>query len=75
MELGSYCWKKDMITEAGLNEPEDRDNHLMDALRYAFYDVNFFHPDNPNVRQRMTVNERFERDNGIRADDFNGGWS
>jgi len=34
-ELYSYCWKKDEK-----NIPEDKNNHLMDALRYAFYDVN-----------------------------------
>ena len=35
-ELENYVYKKDS------NEPEDRNNHLMDALRYAFYDVRFF---------------------------------
>ena len=75
MELGSYCWKKDKVTEAGLNEPEDRDNHLMDALRYAFYDVTFFHPQDPREKRRLTPSQRFEKDNGIRADDFSGGWS
>ncbi len=33
-ELSSYCWNKDEK-----NTPEDKNNHLMDALRYAFYDV------------------------------------
>lgn len=74
MELGSYCWKKDKVTEAGLNEPEDKDNHLMDALRYAFYDVTFFHPVDPSVKQRLTPDERFQRDNGISAEDFVGNW-
>ncbi len=33
-ELSSYCWDKSLA-----NTPEDKNNHLMDALRYAFYDV------------------------------------
>ncbi|MBQ1186382.1 MAG: PBSX family phage terminase large subunit [Clostridia bacterium] len=33
-ELGSYCWDK-----TADNMPQDKNNHLMDALRYAFYDV------------------------------------
>lgn len=42
-ELGAYCWKVDK-TGKSLNEPVDRDNHLMDALRYAMEDVATFHP-------------------------------
>ena len=42
-ELGAYCWKVDK-TGKSLNEPVDRDNHLMDALRYAIQDVANFHP-------------------------------
>lgn len=38
VELASYCWQKDK-TGRGINLPEDRNNHLMDALRYAFYDL------------------------------------
>ena len=33
-ELSSYCWNKN-----GENIPIDKNNHLMDAMRYAFYDV------------------------------------
>lgn len=33
-ELSTYCWDKN-----NTNTPEDKNNHLMDALRYAFYDV------------------------------------
>lgn len=33
-ELSSYCWDKNLP-----NTPEDKNNHLMDAMRYAFYDV------------------------------------
>lgn len=37
-ELSSYTWQKDKDGR-GINVPEDRNNHLMDALRYAFYDL------------------------------------
>lgn len=34
MEIGTYQWKKDKFDKK-LNEPEDDNNHLMDAMRYA----------------------------------------
>lgn len=33
-EISSYQWKKDKFNKM-LNEPEDDNNHLMDAMRYA----------------------------------------
>jgi hypothetical protein len=33
-ELSAYCWDKNAH-----NVPQDKNNHLMDAMRYAFYDV------------------------------------
>ncbi len=68
MELGSYCYKKDRTTEKPLEEPEDRDNHLMDAFRYAFEDVKYFHPDKDTKLQRP------DRSN-ITAEDFSGSWN
>lgn len=67
-ELGSYCWKKDK-NENGINVPEDKDNHLMDSLRYAMYDVRFFHPMDPKDKKRV----RYDKSN-ITAQDMNGGW-
>jgi len=64
-ELSSYIWKQDK-NENGLNEPEDKNNHLMDAMRYAFYDVRFFHGDKP---ERPKSNRT-----GITNNDFYGGW-
>ena len=72
-ELSSYRWKTDK-NENGINQPEDADNHLMDALRYAFYDVRFFRPEDPNTRRRTTPQERYNRKNGIRSEDVSGGW-
>lgn len=72
-ELGSYVWKKDK-DDRGLNVPEDRDNHLMDSLRYSFYDVRFFRPQDPAERKRLTADERYSRYNSVTAEDINGGW-
>lgn len=42
-ELSSYVWEK---SDGGnINMPRDENNHLMDAMRYAFFDVKSFHPD------------------------------
>lgn len=68
MELGSYCWKKDK-NENGINVPEDSNNHLMDSLRYAMYDVRFFHPTDPKDKKRI----QYDKSN-ITAQDMNGGW-
>lgn len=69
-ELSSYCWKKDRQTDKPLNEPEDSNNHLCDALRYAFEDVKFFHPEDPKVRKRMSEEARYS----ITQEDFNESW-
>ncbi|WP_201750559.1 PBSX family phage terminase large subunit [Senegalia massiliensis] len=34
-EFYSYAYKKDKISDKFLNKPEDKNNHLMDALRYS----------------------------------------
>lgn len=34
MEISTYQWKKDKFDKK-MNEPEDDNNHLMDAMRYA----------------------------------------
>lgn len=74
MELNTYCWDTDK-SENGINKPIDKDNHLMDALRYAIYDLRFYHPADPNIKHRLTPGERFERDNGVNSNDFNGNWA
>ena len=71
-ELSSYCWKKDKA-ENGLNIPEDKNNHLMDALRYAFYDVKTFAPSKAE-RIRPSSDEVYNHNHGIRAEDFGGIW-
>lgn len=34
-EIENYVYKKDKMTNEPINEPEDKNNHLMDAMRYA----------------------------------------
>ncbi|MGN0493717.1 MAG: PBSX family phage terminase large subunit [Acutalibacteraceae bacterium] len=64
-ELSSYVYD-DKAAENGKRMPKDSDNHLCDALRYAFEDVKYFHPrpdeENPNVLPEITES------------DLNGGW-
>ena len=73
MELSSYCFAKDK-DDRGLNKPEDMNNHLMDALRYGFYDVKYFRPALP-ARKRLTADERINRRYGVKNTDFKGGWT
>ncbi len=69
-ELSSYCWKKDS-GENGVNVPEDENNHLMDAMRYAFYDVKYFRPQNPNAPQKkLTDEEYYRRNHGLNIKDI-----
>jgi phage terminase large subunit len=71
MELSSYRWKKDK-TEKALNVPEDVDNHLMDAMRYAFQDVKFFKPQDPKDKPRPTPEQIYYRYNSVNSSDFGG---
>lgn len=69
-ELSSYCWKKDK-NENGLNAPEDRNNHLCDALRYAFYDVRYFRPENPDKpKVKPTQQQYYYKKHGLKKADF-----
>jgi len=43
-ELSTYIYDE-KCNERGQRLPKDSDNHLLDALRYAFADVKFFHPE------------------------------
>ena len=69
-ELSSYCWKKDK-NENGVNEPEDTNNHLMDALRYAFYDVKYFRPTSPSESKNTpTSEEKYIKKHGLKIEDI-----
>ena len=60
-ELSAYVY------EPGTRYPKDCDNHLMDALRYAFCDVCYFHPERKNSPPPIPRQ--------IGGDDLNGGWN
>ncbi len=68
-ELSSYIYDT-KHRENGLIMPLDRDNHLMDAFRYAFEDVKFFRPEE-DARTTVETSDY----GGIAAKDFNGGWN
>lgn len=67
-ELSAYVWDKDAGGRS-INRPVDRDNHLMDAMRYAMEDIRYFRPEE-------NKGKRPYREKGlIQANDFKGGWS
>lgn len=65
-ELSTYIYD-DRICENGKKMPKDTDNHLCDALRYAFEDVKFFRPYEQEERQPEKTQ--------ISGKDLNGAWS
>ena len=64
-ELSSYVYS-DKCNENGMRLPKDTDNHLCDALRYAFADVKLFRPE----KERETE----KHNSGITASDLIKGW-
>lgn len=64
-ELSSYVYD-DRVNENGKKMPRDSDNHLCDAMRYAFEDVKRFHP----RKEEKPVYRTAE----IGGADLNGGW-
>lgn len=65
-ELSTYVYDT-KLNERGQRLPKDCDNHLCDALRYAFEDVKFFKPKRPTP-------EIVHDSNYIMGEDINGGW-
>lgn len=64
-ELSSYIWDKNRSD--GANMPKDENNHLMDAMRYAFYDVKMFRPHTLEITGTG-------QNAGITKNDLKGGW-
>ena len=71
-EISGYCFEKDR-NDKPTNKPSDKGNHLMDAMRYAAYDIRFFKPEKP-TRRRINDSERFGAGMDM-SKDINGGWS
>lgn len=65
-EISSYAWDKDRDGNQ-TNKPEDRNNHLMDAMRYAM---------EPYIQRRIQAPEPKRRyaPTGVTARDMQGGW-
>ena len=70
-ELAAYTWDT-RSDGSGVNRPVDRDNHLMDAMRYAMADVAHFHPEPPGIH---TSRKPAGWGSGFRPQDFAGGWT
>lgn len=64
-ELSSYIYDE-RRNDRGQRMPKDSENHLCDALRYAFEDVKYFHPDRVGRFRSGEVE--------ITGKDLNGGW-
>lgn len=65
-ELSSYIYNE-KSGENGIRQPKDCDNHLCDAMRYAFEDVKHFRPKKEDSKSQTAEPE-------IKRSDFNGGW-
>ena len=66
-EIAAYTWKTDKAGHRQ-NEPEDKNNHLMDALRYAMDDIKGWRPgEEPPKKARPSRT-------GLNASDFAGNW-
>lgn len=70
-EISAYTYDEKHLFN-GHKMPIDTGNHLMDALRYGFYDVRFFNPAD-GVKKKTAVNGGT---GGffVSADDVKGGW-
>jgi len=64
-ELSTYVYDE-RRNDRGQRMPKDTENHLCDALRYAFEDVKFFKPKKDSTEQL--------KNSDITQKDFNGGW-
>ena len=66
-ELSAYCWEQDAAGRT-INRPADRDNHLMDALRYAMADV-------PPPREQAPRSVPRRDPSGVLPVHFRGHWA
>ena len=77
MELSSYIWGKTKDDEVR-NKPVDKNNHLMDAMRYSSEDVIFFKAEKREMTEhrykKLQRMSRFSGGGSIRPSDFKGGW-
>ena len=76
-ELSSYVWDKTKDGEV-VNKPVKKNDHLMDAMRYAMEDTIFFRPEKKEDFERrykkLAKLSLYSGAGEIRASDFKGGW-
>ena len=73
-ELSSYVYDEKRLVN-GHRMPIDTQNHLMDAMRYAFNDVKLFKPQDPNApKRRLTAAEYENRRYSVNSNDMKGDW-
>ncbi|MBQ3094257.1 MAG: terminase large subunit, partial [Clostridia bacterium] len=73
-ELSAYAWETD-DSGGGINRPADKNNHLMDALRYAMTDVRHFRAaDEKARRERRRAQRRSRTPSGLTAGDMTISW-
>jgi len=77
MELSSYAWDKTKNDEVR-NKPKNKNNHLMDAMRYASEDTIFFKAEKREISEtRYKKFRRLSQLSGagsLKPSDFKGGW-
>lgn len=74
-ELSSYIWAKNN-DGTGKDKPVDKNNHLMDALRYAMEDIRFFKPVSPETERKWKKEAGgYLFRGGLSSEDFSGGWN
>jgi len=73
-ELSAYCWDKDE-TGGGINRPVDKNNHLMDALRYAMTDIRSHGLTSRDEAALRRAARRLRQPVGIQTADISGGWN
>ncbi len=71
-ELSSYVFDVDR-SDNGINKPVDANNHLMDAMRYAFYDVRFFRPKSAAELKEEKKRLYYLDKGGVSSADLTGG--
>lgn len=77
IELSSYAWDTTKDSEV-INKPIDKNNHCMDAMRYASEDIIFFKAEKHDLTEKRYKKLRklslYAGGGSVRPSDFMGGW-
>ena len=74
-ELSSYVF--DTKNDTPKDKPADKDNHLMDSMRYAMEDITYFKPKSKSEKSKglMEKYRRQRRSGNLISSHMRGGWS